>query len=253
MIWKSYLPASVRQAKDSRLAKVAMRRENYNIEHYWKPAEKLLHVQWIRRLKYFRKWPHRLLYSLCSITPSLLKSPLLKPVKQIGITCSLSSYCLKRNFSFSFAIVCIWKTFHLNSKFWYGVSLESPERKTSAIINAVWSLSAVLRFSFIISFCKERKWRFSMIKIMLFAFVWINFYFVILLLDVPVRVSNQQGAVHSPGDRSVLQSWTWKQNESHFQLKKTLLSVVQRNHMPRSPLPMHFHLSPCINVHNQSS
>ena len=39
-----YLPTSVWQTKNISLAKIAMRREYYNIEYGRKPAQKALHV-----------------------------------------------------------------------------------------------------------------------------------------------------------------------------------------------------------------
>ena len=84
-----YLTTSVRVSKHIGLGKVAMRRQDNNIEHHWYSSKELLQVGRIRGLKKVKKQVECVKYALCSVTPTLLQAKLLEPnADHGGITSS---------------------------------------------------------------------------------------------------------------------------------------------------------------------
>ena len=84
-----YLTTSVRVSKHIGLGKVAMRRQDNNIEHHWYSSKELLQIGRIRGLKKVKKQVECVKYALCSVTPTLLQAKLLEPnADHGGITSS---------------------------------------------------------------------------------------------------------------------------------------------------------------------
>lgn len=74
------LTTSIRQTKNIVLTKIAMNREDDNVEDSRNPGEESINISRVRGLKNLRQDPHCLFYFPCVFSPSFLETPLLKPV-----------------------------------------------------------------------------------------------------------------------------------------------------------------------------
>lgn len=74
-----HLTTGIRVSKHVGLGKVAVWRQDNNIEHHWNTSKELLKVGRIRSLKKVEKQVDCVKYTFCCVTPTLLQAKLLKP------------------------------------------------------------------------------------------------------------------------------------------------------------------------------